>query len=468
MDIDSDTSIHLTPPSQGIQQHAVSDLDQLFFPTSVPYFLIYHLPHSSPHTRRIIANDLLAGLRAALTAFPPLTTHIRRRSPNNRTYLHSAPDDPIPFVVRGIDESPADISDYAALSSKRFPPALLPAARLHALHGGAARSTSPQGSPALAVQLTFIDQGLVIGIQLNHVACDGISHNVFFTHWFGCTRAHSTASPSPPLSPLPSFDRTPLDFASLPISPSADVSALESDLLSRYPLQRLRPPPGTTSTSVRIFHFSSGSAARLKSSIQSEMRDGSWISTQDAVSALLWLTVTRSRLQTGRVRSEDPTRFLSVLNVRSRYRHLPASYFGNGIIWTPSARMSVSSFLAEASLPRAARMIRESLIRDWTSTIDELITYTGLRSDHGKVCWGQAMNNSSDVGATSWRHLQLDGLDFGHGAAQAVRCPQVGAEVCIIFPDAADAGGIDVYLSLDERSMEALEKDPEMTKWAER
>ncbi|KAJ4967387.1 hypothetical protein NE237_019236 [Protea cynaroides] len=249
--------------------------------------------------------------------------------------------------------------------------------------------------PLLAVQVTEILDGIFIACSLNHVVGDGTSYWNFFNAY--------------------------------------------------QPRVALRD---------KFFHFSSQSIARLKAKANSECNTTT-ISSLQALSALVWRCVTRSRRH---LPSHQKTSCRFAINNRSRLNPpLSPDYFGN-FIQTVSATATVGELLshgigwAALLLHEAVNDHTDSKVRGWLEAwmMNPFIYQPGNLFDPCSVLM-----------ASSPR-FDMYGCDFGWGKAEAVRSGSANKFDGGVYSYPGRIGGtVDLEVSLPPESMKALESDTE-------
>ncbi|KZW00829.1 hypothetical protein EXIGLDRAFT_720444 [Exidia glandulosa HHB12029] len=208
-------------------------------------------------------------------------------------------------------------------------------------------------------------------------------------------------------------------------------------------------PPSVTA----YFHFPDAALARLKTRVTGE---GRWVSSHDAMSALLWTCIAR-------IMGREATMGLAVVvNARSRLDPpLTASYVGNCIYNTVAPTPVPSSF------PNAARAIRAVVdsvdaarLADFASLIASSSTRRIFEAHHHFAA------GTGPLLVTFAAQMGLVDLDWGAGvkAEHALHPALLMAGLVVVQPK--HVGGLDVIVGLERQHMDALLHDEEFAEYA--
>ncbi|KAJ1700055.1 hypothetical protein LUZ63_008567 [Rhynchospora breviuscula] len=170
-------------------------------------------------------------------------------------------------------------------------------------------------NPLLTIQVTELIGGIFIGCAFNHVIGDGTSFWHFFDAWAEITRCKAVGN-EVILSQPPVHDRWFIGGYGEPPIKLPYSSPAEFVVRPSTPLLR-----------EKMFHFSSESLANLKERVNQEYGKGI-ISTIQALSALMWRSITRARC----CPPDQKTSCQLVIQNRTRLRPpLSPNYFGNSL-----------------------------------------------------------------------------------------------------------------------------------------
>ncbi|ONK81076.1 uncharacterized protein A4U43_C01F24960 [Asparagus officinalis] len=293
--------------------------------------------------------------------------------------------------------------------------------------------------PLLAIQLTKLSDGIFLACCFNHVVGDGTSYWHFFNAWAEIAR--STKEGDFTISRPPVHDRWFIEEENPPIKlPFSDPEEY---------IERPNPPP----LREKIFHFSSQSIAQLKAKANKECNTDV-ISSFQALSALIWRSVTRARC----LPPDQKTSCLLSIQYRARLQpQLSPDYFGNSMS-AAVASATVGELMAHG-LGWAASLVHQSVTLHTDTAIREFV-----RKYHQKpvVYRLSGLKNSSLMIGSSPR-FDMYGCDFGWGKAVALRsgiADKFGGKVTS-YPGQEGGGSVDIEVCLLPESMASLEVDEE-------
>ncbi|PYI06948.1 hypothetical protein BO78DRAFT_444438 [Aspergillus sclerotiicarbonarius CBS 121057] len=384
--------------------------------------------------------------------------------------LHDGEIDEI--VVRDLRAPGAFPATYADLKSWAFPVAFFDADVL------CCRSVWPMPGERLPVSLlqaNFIPGGLLLNWCTLHLVGDGTSYYVWMKIWAEeCRRAQGLKIPHPVELPEAIIqDRERVMRA----------SGRNPGLLDHHPQYTLLPrapsgaPPKMLARNHRtqVFYFSPESLAALKEAASpvhaTVPTDVEWISTNDALSALLWRTVMAVQwpLDTlpgdpvsvfniaidGRLRTDPPVHpqtlgcFLEYLGVSAPIRTI-----------LESATLADLAIRIRTEVRRADRQFTDDLaaLIEQLEDVDRLVP-TAFLDVPGFNCV-----------QTSWINFQLYSLEWGPVLGHridAVRAPHIGVinGLQLVLPAPRD-GGMEVLVGVEESCLDKLLHDPVWTRYA--
>ncbi|KAI9861859.1 MAG: hypothetical protein M1824_001970 [Vezdaea acicularis] len=316
--------------------------------------------------------------------------------------------------------------------------------------------------PTLAVQANFISGGLLLCFCVHHALMDGSAYETSLKIWArACQPDDDQEANELPTSR--SEDKELLTKGGR-LDPSMATPAytiyetLELKLAASMAPFKNGIPPMTAC----IFRFSLSSLSKLK---QDATIDGSRVSTNDAVSALLWITI--SAIRAARVENDDKEISKLGMAVDGRSRTIPKlapEYLGNVNIYSLAA-MSFSD-LTPSNLGNVAKEIRRSVsqiddrhIRNVIAVIDSLSEVRTLAPSFQTF--------GKDLAITSWSKLGLYQTEWGIlGRPVAVRMPKAAFDgLAIVLPQLPD-GTLEVLVGLREDDMQLIRVDETFGKYA--
>ncbi|PYH89006.1 hypothetical protein BO71DRAFT_423304 [Aspergillus ellipticus CBS 707.79] len=306
---------------------------------------------------------------------------------------------------------------YAELKAQHLPVASLDADTL------CRRPTWPSPGerlPVSLVQANFIPGGLLLNWCTLHMVGDGTSYHIWMRIWAEeCRRAQGLPIPIPD-----------------PRSPRAMLA---------------------TNNLAQAFYFSPAALKALKADASpahaTVPTDQAWISTNDALSALLWRTIMAAQWPLDSLEG-DP---VSVFNVAidGRMRTDPAVH--------PE---TLGCFLEYVGL-----MIRKQILRADRQFTDDPITLIDKVEDVKRLVPTALLDVPGyNCVLTSWINFQLYSLDWGAllgHRIEAVRSPHCGIinGLQLVLP-APPGGGLEILIRVESNCLDRLLHDPVWMKYA--
>lgn len=347
-----------------------------------------------------------------------------------------------------------------------------------------AKDASVDGPAVAGAQVTFIEGGLILGLAIPHQVSDAMGFETLLTTW---ARYAVTAGKNGDLNGLPAANA---DFDSRDVLSAPAKSTHSAEQMrrfeSQFPVMKLRdgppaPPPADfkmPTVKTRIWHFPRSKLETLKAQCSAGLEAGTWISTYDALLAIMWRATVRAKSPLVKPAPDAPSKAVHAVNVRGRADlAIPVRYIGAGITMPTSKSLTVAEVLGDPkiTLPILARAVRESITSVNTAYVADLVKYTAgapdLRWSELDMHWVLGM----DCMAFDWHTMKsYREHDFGFGTPAAVRWPHPGFEgFFFVLPSRAgvrNAGpdeGLEVCFGLEESCFAQLEKDEEFLQYAE-
>ena len=325
------------------------------------------------------------------------------------------------------------------------------------------QETEADPAPVLALQANFIQGGLLLdcAAQHNFVDMSGIEQV------YNLLAAAMNNEPFPPdaiaqgnvdrrnLIPLLQSDESMKDHSNFKRPPPSDLPAPPLDSDSPY--------------SWRYFRFSAARLLELKAlAIMSGGSDPSipYVSTNDVLTAFCWQCVISVRLR----RHQTPNAFAKFLRAVDARKTMGVSQKYMGDLVTIATSRITFQELADASLLAVASLLRKDLnavnTRDYVRSFATFIANT---SDKSSIVYGGKFNPDTDIGSSSWAHIQLYRVKFGPlGKPALVRRPNFGPlRSDIYFLPQTESGDIDALLCFNEEDMRGLEVDAKWNEYAD-
>lgn len=331
--------------------------------------------------------------------------------------------------------------------------------------------------PICVIQLNFIQGGLILGVAVHHSCSDGPGADGFLTTWAESTTAAAAGKPFRPIDP------TNLDRSRLSASTKPDAERWKQ-LDGKFPIWKdlkgpMPPPPADfkmPALAGRMWHFPASKLAQLKTDASSAANgdaDGTWISTYDALVALVWQRVTLAKLPLVNPDLNSETMLAHAMNTRQRMDPpLPDRFLGNAIAMPRTDSIPIRSVLEHDSLPRLAAMVRKATNTITPQYLDELNQWVAGLEDRRWIQLNTKCFLGMDMLANTWQLMSAyTKHDFGFGLPRALRWPNPAFEgYLFIFPSRAHLvggdEGLEACICLEEKTADRLMADEVMLKYA--
>ncbi|KAK6063342.1 trichothecene 3-o-acetyltransferase [Seiridium cupressi] len=469
------------------QVFQLSDLDHLMPKLYVHMIEIFEQPESVD--KSVIVANLVKGLERALADYPILTGTLHFDNKARRIVVKKQPGSSLTLSIKEADDS--DIPPFAVLDKHDFPVHLLDSPRVLpplfvAEHWNPIPSNdiSSDGPAVAGAQVTFIKGGLIIGFAIPHQVCDGPAFGALLTAW---ARYASAATRGEDLNQLPDTSSEIPGRSVLTAKSKPSLSAEELQKLSEnFPTMKMRdgppaPQPADFKMPVvktRIWHFPKSKLQQLKAQCSAGVEPGTWISTYDAILAMMWRATVRAKSPLLKPDSNAPSKAVHAVNGGGRADPpISERYIGTAITMPQSKELTVADVLGdlEKTLPVLARAVRASTASVTPEYLNDLVKYAAgshdLRWTELDMHWVLGL----DCMAFDWHTMKsYRDHDFGFSGPAALRWPHPGFEgFFFVLPTRANvrnAGpdeGIEVCFGLEENCYAELEKDEEFARYAE-
>lgn len=370
-----------------------------------------------------------------------------------------------------------NVYNYQDLRAKQFPPDAV---------DGTVVVPDLVGNPSrvLLAQVNYINGGVILSCAIHHCVVDETGFSNVMKLWSSFCRGDDGAALVTPEW----HDRTPLmtgvgsgkleehpEYTLLPPERSATHASTSSEYISET----------STTTGSAILFFSDESLKALKQAAVPEsdppatsggaQEDAGWISTHDALCALLWTRVTQAR----NLGADVPySVFAMTVNGRSRLAPpLPAEHAGNAVFVAIAALPLPALAAAAPALALPASTIRAAITAVDDRAIRAKIRAVTAVDDLGRLAPGGYSSAGRNLGCTSWVDQPYYALDWGPvlgGRCERLRWrSNISDGIFVIFPrvpataEQGGGGGIEVYLGLQRECLERLRRDEVLGRFAE-
>ncbi|KAJ5743639.1 hypothetical protein N7533_008509 [Penicillium manginii] len=354
---------------------------------------------------------------------------------------------------------------YGELKSQSFPVASFDADTF------CSRSVWPSPGerlPISLVQANFIQGGLILSWSILHMAGDGTSFHIWTKVWAEeCRRAQGLEISQPVELP----DAICKDRESVMKSSGQNEGKIED-----HPEWTLLPftPPGAPPKMVspnhrgQVFYFSRESLISLKAeaspSNATKPSGQKWISTNDALSALLWRTVMAAQSPLESLEG-DPVSLFNIA-IDGRLRTSPPIHPDTLGCFLEYIAVSapIREMLSSTNLADLAVQIRKAILRADDQFSDDIVSLVEKVEDVDRLVPTAFLDvPGNNCILTSWINFKIYDLTWGPllGTIDAIRTPHVGCinGLQVVFPVLPD-GGIEILVGVEESCLDRLLNDP--------
>ncbi|GAD98122.1 hypothetical protein UREG_06929 [Paecilomyces variotii No. 5] len=369
------------------------------------------------------------------------------------------------------DGDPHDVPDWTTLENAKFPFSMLDELSIapqKTLAVSSEESISERPILVFLVQANLITGGLLLTFSAQHGSMDMRGQaQVMHLLAKACREEKFTGSElrngnMNRENIIPLLDESDLGpDRPIPINPVG-----ERDKTKTSPLKSHQQSQNNCTWA--YFLFPDTSLAALKSIALTTTPLGGFVSTDDALSAFVWQSITQARLP--RIAKADSIHYNSTLsrNVDVR-RHfgIPESY--PGLVIAATIHTAAIDVLSHESLGTLAAELRSALnARSLKYKTCKLATIISKDRNSEMANFVPKGVPELDVRISSWAKENCSSLDFGFGKPVAVRRPRFreGAREGLVYflPKSID-GEIAVGICLRDEDMERLKTDHQFSKF---
>ncbi|EFX05496.1 trichothecene 3-o-acetyltransferase [Grosmannia clavigera kw1407] len=451
---------------------------------------VFSLPEQAD--KDAIIKSLVAGLEFALSQFPLLVGALEMDEASGRMWVSKKKTSTLSLHVKHM-LSTDDFPSYDELARKGFPanliaghqllPESVTAKQLHSPLG----DNSQEGLAVATFQINFIGGGLILGAAVHHCVSDGPGCDGFLTTWAQNSAAAAEGKSFVPITPF-RISGTPLDVA----DPSPDRIA---DLVAAYPVVKdaggpMAPPPAGFQMPVfsqQMWHFPRSKLEQLKkaaspkqTSTESTHVDNnsssSWVSTYDAIVALLWSGITRARIDLFHPDPETTALMVNALDTRRIWKPpLPGRFLGVGAAPARSEPIAIRDIVQlPDNLPCLAAAVRSSIRAMTPQYVTGLLEWVAGHPDRRWLEIDIRSFLGMDLAASSWQGMSAYSQhDFGFGLPSALRWPSPAMDGFVFLypsraatPGADPDEGVELCVCLETSCQQRLLKDEQVLQFA--
>jgi hypothetical protein len=328
--------------------------------------------------------------------------------------------------------------------------------------------------PAADCQANFIPGGFLLTCAFCHVFGDAKAYYTWLETWAEeCRRLQGETGPR---NEVPDVFFTDREKHMKPSGRNAGKPEDHPEVIVLPFTPGGAPPKMTSREHVgQVFRLTAEQLAALKADAApanaSDPSDQKFVSTNDALSALMWRSVMAAQFPLEELEG-DPTSIFNIA-VDCRPRTDPPVHprtLGNWLGWV-APQMPIRKMLERPSVADPAVVIRKAISKLNDQYADSLSALFESVEDVNRVVATAFLDVPGfNCVQTSWINLGVYGLDWGKtlgGKIQAVRCPDVGVinGGQLVLP-ALPGGGIELIIGVESKCLPRLLKDPVLAKYA--
>ncbi|TLD34308.1 hypothetical protein PspLS_00089 [Pyricularia sp. CBS 133598] len=335
----------------------------------------------------------------------------------------------------------------------------------------------------LSVHAVFVRGGLMLTFAASHAAMDASGQGRVIAMIAKACRGDSFSSEEIRIGNLARDNLVPLfdeDY-----KPGPEVSSSQTSKEKSAPARAedatttTTAPPPPPSGKWAYFSFTTSSLAELKDNATSTLPKDlavPFLSTDDAITAFIWQSITRARLPRLADQSEK-VKLTRAVDVR-KYFNVPVTYPGllqvlNFHSHDPQELVQPSSLGAVAGEMRSALFTADKTGQEWdlVGRTRALATILSRSADKSGISLTATVDPSKDVMLSSWMLLKslFKDADFGPGVGTPVIIRRPGFDfvegLIYLLPETPE-GGIALAISLRDEDFERLRKDQGFMKHA--
>ncbi|KAJ9120589.1 hypothetical protein QFC22_002518 [Naganishia vaughanmartiniae] len=433
---------------------------------ATPFLFCYPLPDAvdlSP-----IIQTLEAGLRGLTKSFPWVAGKVvneGKTDVDSGVFKIKQGNTDIPRVLFKDYRKTDDVPTMQTLQEANFPESILPESLFSPIN---VLPTNPDQdrSPVLVLQINRIQGGLLLNLIGNHQALDGTGQEQLA---YLLNKACNGIPFSDEEIRIGNLTRsTIVTFLDDSWQPSPESQYLKAQRVITLPdhSPSSEQKPCTEPQWVNVM-FSGAALSRLKAKANNEIASG-FVSTDDALTALIWQSLSRARL--ARLPGSKESTMGRAINPR-RYLGIPATY--PGYISNMAYTTLTLDQLAKRTLGATATVLRAAVDPE-TSGLDrttrELATLLHRAQDKDSVSAHDGFDLGSDVMLSSWANMRCYDFDFGMqlGTPVAFRRTLMGPVPSLIYllPKRKD-GEIVITMCALEEDLNRLKQDDNFTHYGQ-
>jgi hypothetical protein len=328
--------------------------------------------------------------------------------------------------------------------------------------------------PAWIPQLNIIDGGFILTLHNHNTIYDAQAIDEILRVWAqNCQYVQNDSIPACSSLPAEQFERsahiTTRESTADIGNPEQHPEFIVAPFTLSWPETAFR-----TTHRQRVYRLSPKALAELKNDCTES--GNSWISTNDAATALMWRSIIRAQADLDSLPEDAMSHHIVVVDLRLRsnpplskhYPGCPMNYARPG--------MNLRDLCNATSLAPLARAIRDQVDQRTPTYTESLITLLHNIPGFGHFAWSSFPSLlSTDCMTSTWYKLDILDLDFGAaiGQIERVRFPNGGLfnGLSMIYPQITrgeqEELGMEIAVGMEMQHFEKLDQDEVWGRYAE-
>ncbi|RFU29700.1 hypothetical protein B7463_g6646, partial [Scytalidium lignicola] len=452
------------------ERFKLSTIDYLTTTTYLPMAIFFRLEEAEkPKTAAILKE----GIERTLSQIRHFCGTIERDDDGHHSIVKRK-SSTVKFVIQYLDSPEDKFPSFSEIAEAHFVSSILGDIDVLCnapMTCGSKPEAHPDNRPAISsFKANFVPGGLILIIHGHHYSNGITGFNFLVEQLAGNCYAIAHATE------FPSFDMRCLDRSVL--------SFLEHDRPSNSKESQVDAPPRPGANMQHrqsqslMFHLRKSRAAELKKAASSS--DGSWISTYDAVCAMIWRILSRIREPLYKPGLDYRLLWATGVSIHKLFTNppLPAGFQGNSQVDIKSTmstipQLTLAEVISEAPLSKIAsytRQLTDSVTADLVAAM--LQEHAHVRNKHD-LSINLASFPPMSILVSDWRIAHLCKFDFGFGELSGWRHLFGGVPPCQVLvyaPHKGPAGndeGIELQITFETELAPQLINDPEWSKYFE-
>ncbi|MCJ1267128.1 hypothetical protein MMC22_007013 [Lobaria immixta] len=430
-------------------------MEELAITDQLPFMHLYSqimvcFPLAGTTDKLEIIAQLEDGLKTLIRVFPFLNKQVILEHDTGSVVTSSgtvklAPRDNANELLLQINQLGDDFSSYEQISRARAPASMLNGSVLAPMKSIPDMCDFSTPQPVLVIRANFVTGGLLLCFAAMHNALDGTGLGQLIRHFATACRGENISEADVNAGNLARANLFPPLRSG---EPSQDHSSIHQ--------KRDPSPPDISdshSTPWAYYSFSAAKLAALKRDASRKSTtaiDSSWISTNDALAALIWRAFVTARLPN--LKMESTSSLLRAVNGLDAF-----------------SRLSLSDLAQKLHISDIALLLRKTLNEIDDYRLRSFVSLLQSEPDKRNITYSLP-SPETDVLLSSWASLPIYPSDFGGhlGKPEFVRRPTFAPldGLVYIMPQNL-TGDIDVAISLKDGDFERLKDDPVWRTYAE-